>query len=249
MRSDFSAGGHLKPDPFNRPASLIEEFGVEAAAEAAAFEAEHVDVIKELVERENIDCDYVVTRAVDVQFKESIRDKLKAGYDQLIDSGVATTKGVFFTAGEKAEAVSSQVYDSNSRFSKSLIAFRRERSQRLLHLHCWPYLALQIRLTSLDESHLARSQSPNTHSSHPCLVKSRPPRILDNHHCSRYHQSKDDCLRQQCVYISHPPRIQGFDSSRSWHLLSNHDSKISSSSSPKFLHSTFKWLGIRVPHS
>lgn len=109
IRANVRPGGHLKPDPFNRPDALIEEFGVEAAAEAVAFEAEHVDAIKELVEKENIDCDFIVTRAVDVQFTESTRDKLKAGYDRLVESGVATAKGVFFTSGEKAEAVSSQV--------------------------------------------------------------------------------------------------------------------------------------------
>ena len=102
-------GGHLKPDLYNRPDSIAAEFGVEAATEAAAFEAEHVDAIKELVEQENIDCDFVVTRAVDVQFKESIRDKLKTGYDRLVESGVSATKGVSFSVDGKAEAVSSLV--------------------------------------------------------------------------------------------------------------------------------------------
>ena len=41
--------------------------------------------------------------------KEPIRDKLKAGYDRLIESGVTATKGVSFSTGEKAEAVSSLV--------------------------------------------------------------------------------------------------------------------------------------------
>lgn len=100
-------GGHLKPDLFNGPGgSLFAEFGVEAAAEAAVFEADHVDVIKELVEKENIDCDLVITRAADVQFNTASRDKLKAGYDRLVKSGVAAVKDVSFTADEKAEAVS-----------------------------------------------------------------------------------------------------------------------------------------------
>jgi hypothetical protein len=51
-----------------------------------------------------------VTRAVDVQLKEAIRDKLKAGYDRLAESGVAATKDVFFSADEKAEAVSFLVW-------------------------------------------------------------------------------------------------------------------------------------------
>ncbi|KAH9213629.1 FAD dependent oxidoreductase [Leptodontidium sp. 2 PMI_412] len=99
-------GGHLKPDPFNRPGSVIEEYGVEAAAEAAAFEMSHVDVIKEVVEREGIDCDFVMTRTFDVQFQESTRAQLKAGYDRLVDNGVDTSRGVHCVADEKAEALS-----------------------------------------------------------------------------------------------------------------------------------------------
>ena len=72
----------------------------------AVFEADHVEAIKALVEKENIDCDLVITRAMDIQFKTTIRDKLKAGYDRLVKSGVAAVKDVSFTADEKAEAVS-----------------------------------------------------------------------------------------------------------------------------------------------
>lgn len=96
----------MKPDPFNRPGSLIEEFGIEAVAEASAFEMAHVDAIKVVVEKENIDCDLVVTRTFDVQFDSSTRGQLKAGYDRLIGSDVAAARGVQYVAGKKAEAVS-----------------------------------------------------------------------------------------------------------------------------------------------
>lgn len=66
----------------------------------------HVDAIKVVVEKENIDCDLVVTRTFDVQFESSTRDQLKAGYDRLVRSDVAATRGVQYVAGEKAEAVS-----------------------------------------------------------------------------------------------------------------------------------------------
>jgi glycine/D-amino acid oxidase-like deaminating enzyme len=106
---NLSTGGHLKPDLYNRPDSIAAEFGIKAAAEATAFEAEHVEAIKELVEKEKIDCDLVVTRAADVQFEEPIRDKLKVGYDRLAESGIAAVKGVSFSSGEKAEAMSSLI--------------------------------------------------------------------------------------------------------------------------------------------
>jgi hypothetical protein len=145
-----------------------------------------VDVIKEVVEKENIDCDFVVTRAVDVQFKDSFRDKLKAGYDRLIESGVTATKGVSYTSDDKAEAVSSES-GLCSHFSDSSKDLWCEKSQRLLYLYYWDYLALQVRLTSPDESHLARSESPNTHFCPPGLIKSRLRRLLDFDHRSRCH--------------------------------------------------------------
>ena len=101
----YPKGGHVKPDLYNRPDSIAAEYGLEAAAEAAAFEADHVDAIRDLVEKEKIDCDFVITRAIDVQLKEPIQDKLKAGYDRLIKSGVAATTKVFFAPEDTAEAV------------------------------------------------------------------------------------------------------------------------------------------------
>ncbi|KAG0646817.1 Gamma-glutamylputrescine oxidoreductase [Hyphodiscus hymeniophilus] len=99
-------GGHLKPDLHNRPASIASEFGIDAAAEAAAFEAEHVGMIKEVVEKEKIDCDFVVTRVVDVPLNESVGIKLKAGYEQLVKSAAAPFKDVSYTDYDKAEGMS-----------------------------------------------------------------------------------------------------------------------------------------------
>lgn len=95
----------MKPDLYGMPASLATEYGLEAAVEVLEFEESHVQAIKEVIEKENIDCDFVVTTAMDVQLSEPIRDKLKAGYEHLIDSGVSATKNVFYTSGEQAEAV------------------------------------------------------------------------------------------------------------------------------------------------
>ncbi|CAL3968849.1 unnamed protein product [Diplocarpon coronariae] len=126
-------GGHLKPDPFNRPASLAEEFGLEAAVEAAAFEDAHIEAIREVVERENIDCDLVVTRTVDVQFTESIRDKLRAGYDRLLAADFPAAREVSFLAGDTAEALSG-VKDAKSCFTYP-------------SAHIWPYKFVMHLLT------------------------------------------------------------------------------------------------------
>lgn len=95
----------MKPDPYNAIANLAAEYGAEAAAEVADFEAKHIVALKELIEKQNIDCDFVVTRAMDVQFSESHCRKLKAGYDNLLKSNVDATRGTFYSPEETAEGV------------------------------------------------------------------------------------------------------------------------------------------------
>lgn len=62
--------------------------------------------IKELVERENIDCDLVVTRATDVCLYEEASVNLKTGLDELTAEGVSTAAGVFYSGPKTAEGVS-----------------------------------------------------------------------------------------------------------------------------------------------
>lgn len=95
----------MKPDLYNWISTLAEDHGVDAAAEVAAFEARHVQAVKEFVAREGIDCDYVFTKAVDVQLSDDHFKKLKAGYERLIASGCAPTKQALCVGPEKAEAV------------------------------------------------------------------------------------------------------------------------------------------------
>ncbi|KAL3489694.1 FAD dependent oxidoreductase-domain-containing protein [Aspergillus germanicus] len=99
-------GGHLKPDSYNRIATLAEEYGIEAATEVAEFEARHVDVIRDLVKKEDIDCDLGVTEAVDVQFSESHARKLKDGYDRLVNAGCGPTVRTRYTGPDEAEQFS-----------------------------------------------------------------------------------------------------------------------------------------------
>lgn len=98
-------GGHLKPDPYNGVATLAAEHGFKAAAEVAAFEASHVPALKDFIEKEGIDCDFVVTRAMDVQLSDEHCQRLKAGYDKLVAAGNESTKNAFFVSGKDAEGV------------------------------------------------------------------------------------------------------------------------------------------------
>jgi len=96
----------MKPDLYNHIATLATEHGVDAAAEVAAFEAKHVLAVKEFIEKENIDCDYTVTKATDVQLDEAHFKKLKEGYHRLIDGGSKPTARAQIIESNEAEAVS-----------------------------------------------------------------------------------------------------------------------------------------------
>lgn len=101
----LSPGGHLKPDPYYRAASALRKYGKEAAEEVASFEQRQVKAVKELVEKENIDCDFVVTRATDVCLYEEIRKELKEGLEQLKEAGISTASEVHYSDGRTAEVV------------------------------------------------------------------------------------------------------------------------------------------------
>ncbi|PYI08216.1 FAD dependent oxidoreductase [Aspergillus sclerotiicarbonarius CBS 121057] len=118
-------GGHLKPDVFNRIGNLANEYGLEAAAEVATFEMDHISAIEELVEKEKIDCDLEVNRVCEVQYDKNQFAKVKAGYDFLVSKGVETIKDVGYTPPELAEAESGV---------KGALACFSQRTARL-----WPY--------------------------------------------------------------------------------------------------------------
>lgn len=101
----------MKPDLYNYIATIATEHGVDAAAEVAAFEAKHVLAVKEFIDKENIDCDYTVTKATDVQLDEAHFKKLKEGYHRLIAGGSKPTTGVQIIESKEAEAVSSHNFN------------------------------------------------------------------------------------------------------------------------------------------
>jgi hypothetical protein len=81
--------------------------GLEAATELAQFEVAHVAALKQVIEKEKIDCDFHITRAVDAQLDEKTCRAVKDGYDGLLaTSAVSTLLDVEFTQGATAERVS-----------------------------------------------------------------------------------------------------------------------------------------------
>ncbi|KFY51597.1 hypothetical protein V497_09001 [Pseudogymnoascus sp. VKM F-4516 (FW-969)] len=96
-------GGHLKPDPYSSISHLAAEHGMEAAAEVAEFERAHVDAISELVRTEKIDCDFVLTKAIDVQLLPDECRTAKDNFDGLAAAGVKSTGRVGYYGQNEAE--------------------------------------------------------------------------------------------------------------------------------------------------
>ncbi|KAF9251507.1 hypothetical protein DTO013E5_4065 [Penicillium roqueforti] len=99
-------GGHLRPDMYTPMARLIDRAGVERALEVTEFEIAHIHAIKSLVEKEKIDCDFTLTRSIDVWTNEETARKAEQMYDALVSRDLNYMKDVFFVSGKNAEGIS-----------------------------------------------------------------------------------------------------------------------------------------------
>ncbi|CAG8066615.1 unnamed protein product [Penicillium salamii] len=99
-------GGHVKPDTYSDIPKFAKLLGIEAASELADFEASHVHAIKELVETEKIDCDFHMTRALDVYLDADHANEVEATYKSLEKLEVLNLHDVAVTSGKDAERVS-----------------------------------------------------------------------------------------------------------------------------------------------
>lgn len=115
-------GGHLKPDYYRGYKRFEKAYGLKDAASIGNFEHAHLAAVKEAVEKLNIDCDFVLTRACNVHLThgaiESCKDSIAAlrknpycevqddiqvleGDNARITSGVVDSPiSVTFTAGQ-----------------------------------------------------------------------------------------------------------------------------------------------------
>ncbi|KZF25800.1 FAD dependent oxidoreductase [Xylona heveae TC161] len=118
-------GGHIKPDLYNTCSSLAPVYGLEAAVEMAKFEMDQVKAVKAVIEKENIDCDFSLTRSVDPLLNEEHCKKVKAAYDKLREAGAINVQDVHFTPKENAERV------SGVKGAKGCFSFTAG--------HLWPY--------------------------------------------------------------------------------------------------------------
>jgi glycine/D-amino acid oxidase-like deaminating enzyme len=100
-------GGHVKPDVYYNILKYTRKYGAEAAASFARFESANVIAIKQLVEKERIDCDFVLTRAVDAYLDAEHAKATEDAYRELVRIGVADLGDVQLVHGENAEKVRS----------------------------------------------------------------------------------------------------------------------------------------------
>lgn len=80
-------------------------YGVEAAAEVAEFEIANVKAVSKYLADEKVDCDFVMTEAIDVQLSSDLSKRIKEGYDKLVMSGVQSARATVPVPEEMAEKV------------------------------------------------------------------------------------------------------------------------------------------------
>ncbi|KAI8255213.1 putative oxidoreductase OrdL [Colletotrichum sp. SAR11_239] len=94
-------GGHVKPDTYFNVPKYTKLYGADEAAKLAAFEASNVYAVKELVESERLDCDFHLTRAVDVYLDPEHAKQTEAAYRDLLKAGKVNLKDVSGVKGAK----------------------------------------------------------------------------------------------------------------------------------------------------
>ena len=99
-------GGHLRPDLYGHIPRYIERDGLEAAVELAEFEIAHVPALKAFIEQEDIDCDFVLARSVDVWSNQDAADAAKKVYETMSGYSLDYMRDVFFKSGPEAETIS-----------------------------------------------------------------------------------------------------------------------------------------------
>lgn len=91
---------------YNLCSSLAERYGVKAASEIAEFEQANVNAVRTYVRDAGVDCDFVLTRAIDVQISKGHNTALKKRYDSFIAAGGKIAKEATYVDGKDAETVS-----------------------------------------------------------------------------------------------------------------------------------------------
>ena len=124
-------GGHLKPDPYNRPFQVLNTYGREAADELTQFESRNLAAVEKFIQREEVDCDYVHTTAIDVFIRDQDWAAALVKVESLRKAGIGSAADLITSSSkEEAERVSTQHHFLRTRLIASL-GFPSERRQGL----------------------------------------------------------------------------------------------------------------------
>ncbi|KAK5236388.1 hypothetical protein LTR47_002339 [Exophiala xenobiotica] len=98
-------GGHVKPDLYFNAALYSKHYGPRMAAELTEFETRQVFDIKKLVEQERIECDFELTRTIDVYTDERVAGPVVEAYMRMKESeGYEFAQDLHFIPGERGRA-------------------------------------------------------------------------------------------------------------------------------------------------
>ncbi|KFY18620.1 hypothetical protein V493_08466 [Pseudogymnoascus sp. VKM F-4281 (FW-2241)] len=98
-------GGHLRPDLYGHIPTFVDRAGAEAGLEIAEFEIAHVNAIKKVIEKEKIDCDFTLTRTIDVWCNEESATQANQIYNQMVARNFEYMDDVIFYTGKAAEGI------------------------------------------------------------------------------------------------------------------------------------------------
>jgi glycine/D-amino acid oxidase-like deaminating enzyme len=121
----ITLGGHLKPDNYHAIARLAAEYGHKAAEEIAVFESSNVKAVAEYILENKVDCDFIASRAVDVQLSYDVHRKVGSNHRAMIQAGSIAVQETFAVPDIYAERVSG-MYGAKSAYSYPAA-------------QCWPY--------------------------------------------------------------------------------------------------------------
>lgn len=100
-------GGHLKPASYSIASYNEKTYGTKMARRLLKFEFDQVWDVKRLIEKESIDCDFVLTRGMDVYTNPEVADATLAAFEALKSDGFDFPDDLYVvTDPQKAEQIS-----------------------------------------------------------------------------------------------------------------------------------------------
>ncbi|KAH7147197.1 FAD dependent oxidoreductase superfamily, partial [Dactylonectria estremocensis] len=98
-------GGHCRPDFYGHIPTYMDRAGARAGAEIAEFEIANLRAIKKIIEEEKIECDFTLTRSIDVWCNEDAAKKAEAVYQRMVSENFEYMDDVVFYTGEKVQGI------------------------------------------------------------------------------------------------------------------------------------------------